>query len=191
MRSLVVIVRRMSLAQGLEVVALDGTIATLVPGPHSRGIRITVRVARVVTTRALAKPGLDGQVGRGRPASEATVELRKVLAEDVRRRTVRGVNHYVQLLSQLRGSSRGALQVVRREIRRVVGRRRSASAQPRGRLPSARALALRELLQVHRKTGQLGERASYVRHLVEGGMTPKAARSLVSRELARLPGRLS
>ena len=179
--------RVVNLGQGVLVRAVDGTVAALVPGPHGQGIRITVKPHRIVTTRQLADLRTDGSVGRGRPATATTMELRRQLMRDRDDRQIGSPQEYIEFLVARGHSPAAARQTVRREMTRLLGRRhRPVDAERRGRRPSKAAGRLRLLLENDHAQGTLKTPAAYVPALRGAGLTAKAARSLVYRELRRL-----
>lgn len=184
--------RNVHLGQGIRVHAADGTVAVLAPGPRGQGIRITLKRHRIVTTRHLAELDANGAVGRGRPATASTVALRRQLLRDRDAHCIGSPQHYIDSLVVEGHSPSAARQTVRREMSRLLGRRhRPSSSTQLGRRPSTVAQELRSMLEHDRAAGTLKAPASYVPVLREAGLTPKAARSLVYRELRRIKGRRS
>lgn len=175
--------RNVWLGQGIKVQGPDGSVARIVAGPRGRGLRVTVSVKRAPAPRGLPAVRDDGSIGRGRPPSKETASLRRLLLSHKRLRQVKAPSFYVGWLGKRGRASNAAKQIVRREMIRILGRKqRPHDAVHTGRKPSPAAQQLRRVLA---SQSAVDPPANYMPLVLGFGLSKRAARAVISRELRR------
>ncbi len=176
--------RRTGIGTGLEVVDSEGLVLVILPGPKGRGMRFAFRSPPARTTRRL--PPLDSnlRVSLGRPPSQVTMELRKVILRDKMKGSLGRMPDYVKLCQSLGQGRDAATQTVRRELTRIAPHRLRRVTPSPGRPLGAAALELRRALE-SLPVVDAAAKLAFVMRLVAGGMQRRAARHLVYREIQR------
>ena len=177
------VVRVVRLRDRLRIQADDGSSLVLGIGPRGQGIRITTPSPSGKATKP-ARPG-DLSLARGRRPSQATLTLRQRLKRDFAAKRMARPEAYVVILEKAGIRRSAARQTVRREVKRMFGRRVAATRSRVGRPPSALALHVREVFRRAKPHGDLVNRAPLYSKLVSAGLSKKAAEAMVYREGCR------